>query len=90
MPATRLRRLHGGSGLRAQNRACAFVLVVVQVLHMRLGSILRKYRLMADLDVRSVAGEIGISHSTLSRVERGEACDSKTLTKILAYLLEEV
>jgi transcriptional regulator with XRE-family HTH domain len=34
-----------------------------------------------------VAADIGISHGTLSRIERGEAVDGVTLIKILFWLL---
>lgn len=42
---------------------------------------------MADLTIRDVAGEMGVSPATLSRVERGEECDGATLAKILMWQL---
>ena len=54
---------------------------------MKLGEVIRKWRAMSELGVREVAKEIGISHGTLSRIERGEAMDGLTLTKILIWLL---
>jgi ribosome-binding protein aMBF1 (putative translation factor) len=35
-----------------------------------------------------MAKAIGISHSILGRIERGSICDSDSLTKILAWLLD--
>jgi DNA-binding XRE family transcriptional regulator len=54
---------------------------------MNLSPVLRKWRAMTERGVRSVAQEIGISPATLSRIERGEDCDGKTLAKILTWLL---
>jgi transcriptional regulator with XRE-family HTH domain len=53
---------------------------------MRLGMVLRQWRKMTDRGVREVAAEIGISHGTLSRIERGEPMDGVTLAKILQWL----
>lgn len=54
---------------------------------MKLGEVLRRWRLMAERDLRSVGTEIGISAATLMRVEQGHVPDGKTLSKILAWLL---
>lgn len=43
---------------------------------------------MSDIGVREAAKEIGVSHGTLSRIERGEAMDGNTLAKILLWLLK--
>jgi transcriptional regulator with XRE-family HTH domain len=48
--------------------------------------VLRQWRKMTDRGVREVAAEIGISHGTLSRIERGEPMDGVTLAKILQWL----
>ena len=56
---------------------------------MRLGTVLRLWRRMADKGVREVAAEIGISHGTLSRIERGEPMDGVTLAKLLLWLFEK-
>lgn len=64
------------------------VLVIVSI-PMRLGQVLRLWRKMSDAEIREIAAEIGISHGTLSRVERGEPMQGETLAKILAWLLAE-
>lgn len=56
---------------------------------MRLGILLRKFRVMSDLTIRDLAREIGVSSAVLSRIERGENCDSRTLMRILNWLTEE-
>jgi ribosome-binding protein aMBF1 (putative translation factor) len=53
---------------------------------MRLGNVIADYRWANRVGVRELAKEIGISHPTLNRFERGEKCDSDTLTKILEWL----
>jgi transcriptional regulator with XRE-family HTH domain len=54
---------------------------------MKLGLALSGYRDSRSLTVRALAKQIGVSHATLSRVERGYACDSGTLAKIMVWLL---
>lgn len=54
---------------------------------MKLGTIIRGWRDSQRIGVRAVAEEIGISHGTLSRIERGESADGGTLIKILMWLL---
>ncbi len=56
---------------------------------MKLGDVLRKWRRASDLNVREAAALLGVSHGTLSRVERGEKMDGETLAKILAWLLSK-
>jgi transcriptional regulator with XRE-family HTH domain len=55
---------------------------------MRIGILIQNWRRIQDIGIRDTAKMIGISHSTLSRVERGENTDSATLTKILKWILE--
>lgn len=54
---------------------------------MKLGDVIRKWRKMSDIGIRDAAKEIGISHGTLSRIERGEPMQGDTLAKILMWLL---
>ncbi len=57
---------------------------------MQLADVLKKWRRMTDLTVRDAAGQIGISVSTLSRIENGELMDGRTLAKIFTWLTTEV
>jgi len=43
-----------------------------------------------ELSLRDVENEIGVSHATLSRIERGYAFDILSLEKIVAWLGLEV
>lgn len=53
---------------------------------MKLGEVIRRWRKMSDIGVRDAAREIGVSHGTLSRIERGEEMTGSTLAKVLAWL----
>lgn len=53
---------------------------------MKLGIVVRKYRLMMEFDLRTLSKEIGIGHATLLRIERGFGVDYKTFKKILDWL----
>lgn len=53
---------------------------------MRLGSVIADYRWVNRIGVRDLAAEIGVSHPTLNRFERGFNCDADTLAKIMAWL----
>lgn len=57
---------------------------------MRLGELLKKWRIMNELGLRDMAKDLGVSTSTLSRIERGENMDGASLAKILKWLLESV
>lgn len=57
---------------------------------MKLGQVIRRWRRNSDIGLRAAAREIGISHGTLSRIERGEEMDGQTLAKILRWLFSEV
>lgn len=54
---------------------------------MRLGEVIRRWRKMSDIGIREAAREIGVSHGTLSRIERGEAMEGTTLAKVLGWLM---
>jgi transcriptional regulator with XRE-family HTH domain len=56
---------------------------------MRLGKMMRLARALDGRDVRTVGAEIGISASTVSRIENDKACDLKSLGKVLAWLLAD-
>lgn len=53
---------------------------------MKLGELIRLYRNIENIGIRDLAKELGISYSTLSRVERGEMMDGKTLAALLHWL----
>lgn len=48
------------------------------------GQLLRQKR--GSMGVRAAAGEIGISHSTLSRIENGHVPDLETLRRICTWM----
>lgn len=54
----------------------------------RLGYLIYCWRCVNEIGIREAAAQIGISRSTLSRVERGFEVDGATLAKILCWLLE--
>lgn len=56
---------------------------------MILGVVIKKYRLMMELDLRSLGKEIGISASTLMRLEMGHDPDYRTFKKVLDWLSRE-
>lgn len=53
---------------------------------MKLGIVLKKYRLMMEMDLRTLAKEIGIGASTLMRLEHGYDPEYQTFKKILDWL----
>ena len=56
---------------------------------MRLGRIMRRWRLVEDLGLREMAATLGISAATLSRFENGHNVDGATLTRIFTWVLAE-
>ena len=54
---------------------------------MRIGDVLRKWRKMSDFTLKDAAKEIGVTLSTLARIESGEMMDGETLAKILTWLI---
>lgn len=54
---------------------------------MRIGTVLRKWRLMSELDLRSAAAEIGLDHATLHRIEQGRMPSGESLRAILMWLM---
>lgn len=53
---------------------------------MRLGAIIRRWRVIEEIPLKVLAAEIGINPSTLGRVEREENTDAQTFLKVLAWL----
>ena len=56
---------------------------------MKLGEVIRRYRLMVELSLRELGQEIGISAATLMRLEQGRDPEGRTLAKILVWLTSE-
>jgi transcriptional regulator with XRE-family HTH domain len=54
---------------------------------MRIGDVLRKWRLARELTLRQVATEIGIGATALLRVEQNKNPDGATIAAILKWLL---
>ncbi len=54
---------------------------------MKLGEVIRKWRVFTERSVRDVAAEIGISAATLSRIERGQEMDGASLALVLNWLM---
>lgn len=54
---------------------------------MKLGTVIRKYRVTNELTLREVGKEIGIGPATLMRIEQGRDLDGATLAKVLAWLM---
>lgn len=55
---------------------------------MKLGDMLRAYRTVHRYGSRELAKVIGISHATLTRVETGHACDSRSVFMIVQWMLK--
>lgn len=53
----------------------------------QLGEVINCWRTVRRIGVREAAREIGVSHATLSRIERGLPADGKTVVKLLNWLL---
>jgi transcriptional regulator with XRE-family HTH domain len=57
---------------------------------MRLGKLLRLYRLLEGTrTTRELGAEIGISASTISRIENGKPCDMHSLGKLITWLITD-
>jgi transcriptional regulator with XRE-family HTH domain len=55
----------------------------------RLGLILGLYRRHTGQSVRDLAPDIGLSRSTLSRLENGRGMDARALVKVMDWLLDK-
>lgn len=53
-----------------------------------LAKLIRLYRAVENISLRVLAKQIGISASTLSRVERGYECDQTTMLFLIRWLFE--
>ena len=55
---------------------------------MKLGKVIRTYRVVNELSLRALGQEIGISAATLMRIEQGLDPDGPTLVKVQAWLAQ--
>lgn len=55
---------------------------------MRIGDVINNWRRIQGIGVREAGEEIGISHGTVSRIERGEQIDAATMMKLIRWLFE--
>ena len=55
---------------------------------MMIGTMIRCWRRIEDVGLREAATQIGVSHGTLSRIERGDQMDAYTMMKLLRWLFE--
>jgi transcriptional regulator with XRE-family HTH domain len=53
---------------------------------MKLGQVIRRYRVTGEVSLRDMGKDIGISAATLMRLEQGRDPDGATLTKVLIWL----
>lgn len=53
-----------------------------------LGVMLRQWRAISGRTLRDVAAEIGIGHTTLARIEKGETFDTETWLKLQVWLFK--
>lgn len=53
---------------------------------MKVGELLKIYRAFEGFNIRDFAKDLHVSPATLSRIERGENMDGKTLAKIINWL----
>ncbi len=56
---------------------------------MRIGVVIRRWRKMEERDVSDVAKEIGVSASTLTRLESGQTPNGETLAAVLTWLMTD-
>jgi transcriptional regulator with XRE-family HTH domain len=55
---------------------------------MRIGKILRKWRIVNELSIKDVAGSIGLAPSTLFKIENDAPVDAPTLMRLINWLTE--
>ncbi len=55
---------------------------------MRLGKILKAYRMHNEMSQRDLAKETGISYPTICRIEQGRSIDADTLRHVINWLMD--
>jgi transcriptional regulator with XRE-family HTH domain len=56
---------------------------------MKIGKMLKIYSDINDIGTREIAKDIGVSHTTISRIMQGKSTDITTAVKLLSWLFEE-
>lgn len=56
---------------------------------MKLGFLIKIYCQLKNIGTREVAKEIGVSHTTISRIMNGKSTDIKTAVKLFNWLISE-
>ncbi len=54
----------------------------------RLGAIIRRYRIFEDITQKTLAKQIGVSPGAISSMEAGHAPSSETLLKVMKFVFE--
>lgn len=55
---------------------------------MRIGNLINSWRRIQNIGIRDCAKLIGISPSTLSRIENGENFDAVTMSKVMVWIFQ--
>lgn len=56
---------------------------------MRIGSVLHKWRINSDITTRELGRYIGVSASTISRIENGEEISATAMLALIVWLFEK-
>lgn len=54
---------------------------------MRIGQVIKKWRLVSNMECKEAAAMIGLTESTLRRIEKGVVPDGKTLIQLWMWLM---
>jgi transcriptional regulator with XRE-family HTH domain len=56
---------------------------------MKIGDLIRTWRVLEKMTLRGMADEIGLAVETYRRVERGDELQGRTLAKVIRWMLED-
>jgi len=56
---------------------------------MKIGIVIHKWRVASEIEQKTLAREIGISESTLCRIEKGKGCDARALAAMISWLIRD-
>jgi transcriptional regulator with XRE-family HTH domain len=57
---------------------------------MRIGPVIRRWRMVTGASLREIALQVGIPAGTLARVERGDRIAGETLASVVRWILSEM